>query len=118
VTEENETAAGDAATPTAPATPARRRRRRGTSRARSKPPDKVLRLTTCERLGEYLSAFAKGHFHLMILVGAGELAKSRSVRAVLGDKGCWIEGNATPSGMYAKLYRHKDEWFVPRDIRA
>ena len=32
----------------------------------------------------------------MILVGAGGLAKSRSVRAVLGDsQACWIEGNAT-----------------------
>ena len=39
----------------------------------------MLRLTTYERLDEYL-AFAKGHFHLMILVGAGGLAKSRSVR--------------------------------------
>jgi hypothetical protein len=57
VTEEDKTAVGDAA---APATPARRRRRRGTSRSTSTPPHKVLRLTTYERLGEYLSAFAKG----------------------------------------------------------
>jgi len=79
----------------------------------------VLRLTTYERLGEYLSAFAKGHFHLMILVGAGGLAKSRSVRAVLGaGKACWIEGNATPFGMYAKLYRHRDEFVVIDDVDA
>jgi len=52
------------------------------------------------------------------LVGAGGLAKSRSVRAVLGDKGCWIEGNATPFGMYAKLYRHKDEFVVIDDVDA
>ena len=118
VTEENSTAVGDAATP-APATPARRRRRRGTPRSRSRPaPHKVLRLTTYERLGEYLRAFAEGHFHLMILVGAGGLAKSRSVRAVLGDKACWIEGNATPFGMYAKLYRHRDEFVVIDDVDA
>jgi hypothetical protein len=54
----------------------------------------------------------------MILVGAGGLAKSRSVRAVLGDKACWIEGNATPFGMYAKLYRHKDEFVVIDDVDA
>jgi hypothetical protein len=79
----------------------------------------VLRLTTYERLGEYLSAFAKGHFHLMILVGAGGLAKSRSVRAVLGaGKACWIEGNATPFGMYAKLYRHRDQFVVIDDVDA
>ena len=78
----------------------------------------MLRLTTYERLDEYLAAFAKGHFHLMILVGTGGLAKSRSVRAVLGDKGCWIEGNATPFGMYAKLYRHRDEFVVIDDVDA
>ena len=125
VTEENKTAAaGEAATPAAPATsPEKRRRRKGTSRrgagSKSKAPHKVLRLTTYERLDEYLRAFAKGHFHLMILVGAGGLAKSRSVRAVLGDgEACWIEGNATPFGMYAKLYRHRDQFVVIDDVDA
>ncbi len=117
MTEEKKTAK-DAATPAGPGTPAKRRRRTGTARARSKAPERVLRLTTYERLGEYLEAFAKGHFHLMILVGTGGLAKSRSVRAVLGDKGCWIEGNATPFGMYAKLYRHRDEFVVIDDVDA
>ena len=120
--------AGDAATSAVPATapaskqrrrdatPAPRRRRRA---AAVKAPHKVLRLTTYERLGEYLQAFAKGHFHLMILVGAGGLAKSRSVRAVLGDgQACWIEGNATPFGMYAKLYWHRDQFVVIDDVDA
>jgi hypothetical protein len=31
---------------------------------------------------------------------------------VLGGKGCWIEGNATPFGMYVKLFRHRDESVV------
>ena len=81
-------------------------------------PHKVLHLTTYKRLGQYLIAFAQGHFHLLILVGAGGLAKSRSVRAVLSGTGCWIEGNATPFGMYAKLYRHKDEFVVIDDVDA
>jgi hypothetical protein len=119
VTEENKTAAGDAATTAPAALPARKRRRRGTSRSRSKAPHKVLRLTTYERLDEYLRAFAQGHFHLMIPVGAGGLAKSRSVRAVLSDgEACWIECNATPFGMYAKLYRHRDEFVVIDDVDA
>ena len=90
--------------------PVRKRRRR------RKEPRKALRVTTCERLGDYLRAFAQGHFHLMILVGAGGLAKSRSVRSVLCGKACWIEGNATPFGMYAKLYRHRDEFVVIDDV--
>jgi hypothetical protein len=101
------------------ASPAKRRRRKGSRRrARRKHPEKVLRLTTYARLGEYLQAFAEGHFHLLILVGAGGLAKSRLVRAVLGEQACWIEGNATPFGMYAKLYRHKDEFVVIDDVDA
>ena len=70
------------------------------------------------RLEEYFRAFAQGHFHLLILVGAGGLAKSRSVRAVLDGKACWIEGNATPFGMYAKLYRHRDDFVVIDDVDA
>jgi hypothetical protein len=81
-------------------------------------PHKVLRLTTYERLAGYLRAFAAGHFHLLIVVGPGGLAKSRSVRAVLGGKGCWIEGNATPFGMYVKLYRHRDQFVVIDDVDA
>src|SRR3954463_8521946 len=81
-------------------------------------PHKVLHLTTYARLEQYLHAFAQGHFHLLILVGAGGLAKSRSVRAVLDGKGCWIEGNATPFGMYVKLYRHKDQFVIIDDVDA
>src|SRR5271170_6326374 len=81
-------------------------------------PHKVLRITTYDRLEAYLAAFAKGHFGLLILVGSGGLAKSRSVRAALGGSGCWIEGNATPFGMYTKLYRHRDEFVVIDDVDA
>ncbi len=77
---------------------------------------KPLHITSYQRLEAYLRAFAEGHFHLLILIGAGGLAKSRSVRAALGGKGCWIEGNATPFGMYAKLYRHRDEFIVIDDV--
>jgi hypothetical protein len=51
----------------------------------------VLHLITYQRLEEYLNAFARGDFHLLILAGAGGLARSRSVRAVLEGKACWIE---------------------------
>jgi len=81
-------------------------------------PHQVLHLTTYRRLEEYLGAFAKGHFHLLVLVGPGGLGKSRSVRAVLDGKACWIEGNATPFGMYVRLYRHRDQFLVIDDVDA
>jgi hypothetical protein len=91
--------------------PPKKKRQRGQ-------PHKVLQLTTYQRLEEYLRAFAQGHFHLLILVGAGGLAKSRSVKAVLDGSACWIEGNATPFGMYTKLYRHRDQFVVIDDVDA
>jgi hypothetical protein len=78
----------------------------------------VLRVTTYEKLEQYLGAFAEGHFNLLILVGDGGLAKSRSVKAALNGKACWIEGNASPFGMYVKLYLHRDEFVVIDDVDA
>ena len=96
--------------------------RRGAARSPASPkaghPHKVLRLTTYGRLEQYLRAFAEGHFGLLILVGSGGLAKSRSVRAALNGQACWIEGNATPFGMYLKLYRHRDRFVVIDDVDA
>jgi hypothetical protein len=101
-----------------PATQKRRKPAPDHAPAKAGKPHKVLHLTSYDRLEAYLGAFAKGHFGLLILVGAGGLAKSRSVRAALGGMGCWIEGNATPFGMYAKLYRHRDEFVVIDDVDA
>jgi hypothetical protein len=89
-----------------------------TQKRRHDQPHKVLHLTSYDRLEAYLRAFADGHFNLLILVGSGGLAKSRSVRAALGGMGCWIEGNATPFGMYVKLYQHRDEFVVIDDVDA
>jgi hypothetical protein len=85
---------------------------------RKKQSHRILRLTTYGQLEQYLSAFARGYFHLVILIGAGGLAKSRTVRSILNGNACWIEGNATPFGMYGKLYRHRDEFVVIDDVDA
>lgn len=73
-------------------------------------------MTTYAQLDQYLRAFAEGHFNLLILIGSGGLAKSRSVRANLTENACWIEGNATPFGMYVKLYQHRDQFIVIDDV--
>ena len=40
------------------------------------------------------------------------------MRSVLDGKGCWIEGNATPFGMYVRLYKHRDQFVVIDDVDA
>ena len=79
-------------------------------------PDDALLVTTYSQLEDYLAAFAAGHLNLLILVGRHGLAKSRTARQVLGDDVCWITGNATPFGMYTKLYRHRDQFVVIDDV--
>lgn len=76
----------------------------------------ALTVTTYQRLRRFIEAFREGHLNLLILVGGPGLAKSRTVRQVLDGRGCWIEGNATAFGMYAKLHRHRDELVVIDDV--
>ena len=85
-------------------------------RARGGRPDGALVVTAYARLQEYLQAFAQGHLNLLILVGEAGTAKTRTVRSVLNGTACWIEGNATPFGMYEKLYRHRDKFVVIDDV--
>ena len=40
------------------------------------------------------------------------------MREALNGKACWIEGNATPFGMYTKLYRHRNQFVVIDDVDA
>lgn len=81
----------------------------------SLPHDAVV-LHTYDKLETYLRAFAAGHMNLVILVGEAGLAKSRTVRSELGDEVCWIEGNATPFGIYEKLYRCRNQFVVIDDV--
>lgn len=73
-------------------------------------------LTSYEELETFMRAFAMGHMNLVILIGAHGLAKSRIVRTILGEDVCWIEGNASPFGIYAELYRNRDKFIVIDDV--
>lgn len=85
-------------------------------RHRPSRPDGASYLATYAKLHQYLRAFAHGHINLLILIGPAGIAKSRTVREVLGNSACWIQGNATPFGMYEKLYQHRDQFMVIDDL--
>ena len=67
-------------------------------------------------LARYIRGFADGHLNLLILVGRAGTAKSQTVRRAIGKSACWVEGNATPFGIYQKLYQHLDEPVVIDDV--
>lgn len=79
-------------------------------------PEGGITLRTYADFEAYLAAFARGHINLLIVVGPPGLAKSRTVRRMVGDEVCWIEGNATAFGIFTKLYRQRDEFVVIDDV--
>lgn len=79
-------------------------------------PTSAMILSSYAELEAFLTAFAEGHINLVILIGARGLGKSRAVRNILGDEICWIEGNASPFGIYVQLYRHRDQIVVIDDV--
>ena len=82
----------------------------------SQRPEGALLVTTYRDLQQYAAAFARGNLNLLIVCGAPGLAKSRTLHAALGPKGCWIEGNATAFGIYGELYRHRHQPVVIDDV--
>lgn len=85
-------------------------------KSRRQMPNGAVHLSTYRQLEDFIAAFACGYLNLLILVGAPGLAKSRTVRAQLSSDACWIEGNATPFGIYVKLYRYRDRFVVIDDV--
>lgn len=79
-------------------------------------PDQAFTVTTYEELHRFVTAFSDGHLNLLLLIGSAGLAKSQSVRRAVGEGACWIEGNATPFGIYTQLYKHRGELVVIDDV--
>jgi hypothetical protein len=78
-------------------------------------PDGALVVKSYEQLGRFVDAFAQGRLNLLIVVGRPGLAKSQSFRQAAGNA-CWVEGNATPFGMYCALYQARDQLVVIDDV--
>jgi hypothetical protein len=83
-------------------------------------PKNAAIITMYEHLAQVAKAFSSGNLNLLILLGSPGLAKSRTVRDMVGDC-CWIEGNATAFGIYCQLYKNKNKLIVvddPDDLHA
>lgn len=81
-----------------------------------KVPAHAVTVRTYRELDEYVEAFAGGHLNLLILVGPPGVQKSQAFRRAVGQNACWIEGHATPFGIYCKLAKHRDQLVVIDDV--
>lgn len=75
-----------------------------------------IQIKTYEELEHFAHAFAAGSINLLILVGSGGLQKSRTLREVVPSGSCWIQGNASPFGIYLKLYHFRDKLVIIDDV--
>ena len=82
----------------------------------AKLPPHALRLSTYAELERYVRAFADGHLNLLVLFGPPGVGKSRCVRQALNYAVCWINGQATPLGIYLKAYEHRNQPLVLDDV--
>ena len=73
-------------------------------------PKGALVVRTYAQLDQFVGAFARGSLNLLIVVGKPGLAKSQSLKQAVADA-CWIEGNATPFGMYCSYTSRGTVWW-------
>jgi len=79
-------------------------------------PEFVTPLRTYADLANYAQAFADGHLNLLFVFGDPGLGKSRCLRSAVGDKACWIDGTASPFGIYCQAYENRDKPLVLDDV--
>ncbi len=79
-------------------------------------PKNAIVMETYAELDEYVRAFAEGLLKLLIVVGKPGIQKTRVVNDAIGDGACWIEGQATPFGIYRLLYAHRNEVVILDDV--
>ncbi len=75
-------------------------------------------MTTYQDFDQYIQAFARGHLNLLILIGSPGLQKTRAIKEAVGERACWIEGHATPFGMYRRLWESRNRPVVIDDVDA
>lgn len=79
-------------------------------------PRHAITLRTYGELEQFAEAFGAGKLNLLILVGAAGIAKSQTLRGVVGRRAFWVEGNATAFGIYQGLCEHRDSPVVIDDV--
>lgn len=83
---------------------------------RASKPRHAITVTTFAELRQFAEAYGSGKLNLVILVGTAGIAKSQTLRRVVGDRALWIEGNATAFGIYQSVYEHRDKPIVIDDV--
>ncbi len=71
-----------------------------------------------KELNSFARAFAAGHLRFLMVVGPPGTGKSGTMRRVVDGQVAWIDGNATPFGVYCAAFAHQDKPIVLDDVDA
>ena len=71
-----------------------------------------------KELNSFAQAFAAGHLRFLMMVGPPGTGKSGTMRRVVDGRVAWIDGNATPFGVYCAAFAHQDKPIVLDDVDA
>jgi hypothetical protein len=71
-----------------------------------------------QELNSFAQAFAAGHLRFLMVVGPPGTGKSGTMRRVVDGQAAWIDGNATPFGVYCAAFAHQDKPIVLDDVDA
>ncbi len=85
------------------------------SKSKSQPKNAVY-IHTYAELQRYATAFAAQTLSFIILIGKAGIGKSHTFRDCVGTSAAWIDGNATPFGIYCEAYRARNEPIVLDDV--
>jgi hypothetical protein len=80
------------------------------------PPAGALRVTTYDELRTFANGFAAGHLQTLILMGPAGVGKSRVLHDVMAPNSFWIDGNASPFGIFCAAYEHLDQPLILDDV--
>jgi hypothetical protein len=80
------------------------------------PNQRFTLLATYAMLAQFAQAFARGQLSFLILEGPGGVGKSHAFKTALGGAAHFIEGSASPFGLYQVAYEHVDELIVLDDV--
>jgi len=73
-------------------------------------------IRTYAELDEYAKSFSAEHFDLLIVVGPPGIAKTVTMRHTLGENAVWVQGSASPFGIYSLLHQNRNRPVVIDDV--
>ncbi len=77
------------------------------------------KVRTYDELAKYTTAFAKGGYNLLFLIGNPGQSKSQTLKDHMGrsaKKRLWVEGTVSAFQLYQMLYANKDQPLVMDDV--